>query len=195
MLRADASCSFGRRNRRTPKKTGTSTIANHGVRAHWGRRSGRGRLMGVLSGSVRREVAPLLCPNGKPLDAFPKTVKTNRSRFIDRRARALMQDVDLPQASDPCSFRLQFYPEQLSPAGKVGEPGKRKANPTPKSGFMFSHSRGRDARRLPGVMHMRISSEPTGNPTDLRHHSNDIPGRFWIPRVFDTASFDSSGIL
>lgn len=27
--------------------------------AYWGRRSSRGRLMGVLSGSVRREVAPL----------------------------------------------------------------------------------------------------------------------------------------
>lgn len=144
VLRADASCSFGRRNRRTPKKTGTSTIANHGVRAHWGRRSGRGRLMGVLSGSVRREVAPLLCPNGKPLDAFPKTVKTNRSRFIDRRARALMQDVDLPQASDPCSFRLQFYPEQLSPSRQSWRGWQAEGEPNAEKQFhVFTFSRAR----------------------------------------------------
>jgi len=50
--------------------------------------------MGVLSGSVRREVAPFVS-NSKPLDAIRRTVKTNRSPFIDRRPKAPRQDVDL----------------------------------------------------------------------------------------------------
>lgn len=50
----------------------------------------------LLSGSVRREVAPF-AGNSSLLDPFRKTVKTNRSPFIDRRPKAAMQDVDLPE--------------------------------------------------------------------------------------------------
>jgi hypothetical protein len=50
----------------------------------------------LLSGSVRREVAPF-AGNSRLLDPFRKTVKTNRSPFIDRRPKAAMQDVDLPE--------------------------------------------------------------------------------------------------
>jgi len=50
----------------------------------------------LLSGSVRREVAPF-ARNSRLLDPCRKTVKTNRSPFIDRCPKAAMQDVDLPE--------------------------------------------------------------------------------------------------
>jgi hypothetical protein len=50
----------------------------------------------LLSGSVRREVAPF-ARNSRLPDPCRNTVKTNRSPFIDRRPEAATQDVDLPE--------------------------------------------------------------------------------------------------
>lgn len=192
-LRTDASCSVGQRNRRTHKKTSTSTIANHGV---WP--IGEEEIVGGVSWGcclVRfGERSPPFISHSKLLDAFRRTVKTNRSRFIhprkspDARYRS-------SEANDPCSFRFQFYWEQLSLSRQGWRAWQAEGEPNAEKQFhVFKFSRARRLTISRSDPHAHLKGTDR-EPNCLRHNSNDIPGRFWIPHVFDTASFDSSGIF
>ena len=72
------------------------------------------------------ERSPPFISNSKLLDAFRRTVKTNRSRFIDRRATAPTEGGRCSEAGVPCLFRSSFTWSNLSVSRPRGNrPGTR----------------------------------------------------------------------